>query len=380
MSHEMRTPLNVVIGLSDVLLQSNLPESAHNDVEKIYTSGSNLLGIINDILDISKIETGNLELIPADYDVAGLVNDVIQANILRRGSKPIAFKLEIDPSIPRRLRGDELRMKQIFNNLLSNAFKYTFEGSITLFIGWMRDDTGALLSIRVKDSGQGIREEDMGRLFSQYGQLNAQANRNIEGTGLGLSITKRLTEMMGGAIGVESEYGKGSAFSVTIRQDIADETPIGSETADSLAQFRFSNNRREKQRVLTVIPREKQILVVDDMETNLYVMRSLLGPYGLEVACVKRGEDVVRIIREERRRFDLVFMDHMMPDMDGIEATRLIRTIDTDYARNLPIIALTANALVGMREMFLTNGFNGYLSKPVDIAELDQVLAKWLAG
>jgi signal transduction histidine kinase/CheY-like chemotaxis protein len=378
MSHEMRTPLNAVIGLSEVLMQSGLPESACNDVEKIHASGSSLLGIINDILDISKIETGNLELIPADYDAASLVNDVIQVNIVRLGSKPIVFKLEIDESIPQRLRGDELRMRQIFNNLLSNAFKYTHEGSVIFSIGWTREDTGTLLNIRVQDTGQGIRQEDMGRLFSQYGQLNAQANRNIEGTGLGLSITKRLTEIMGGTIGVESEYGKGSTFSVALRQGIVDETPIGRDTAESLTQFRFSNNRREKQQVLTVIPSGKQILVVDDMEMNLYVVRSLLKPYGLEIACAKRGKEAVRLILEERRRFDLVFMDHMMPEMDGIEATRQIRAIDTDYARNLPIIALTANALVGIREMFLANGFNGYLSKPIDSVELDQILAKWL--
>jgi signal transduction histidine kinase/CheY-like chemotaxis protein len=379
MSHEMRTPLNAVIGLSEVLLQSDLPDSARNDVEKIYTSGASLLGIINDILDISKIETGNLELILADYDVASLVNDVLQVNIVRRGSKPITFALKIDERIPQRLRGDELRIRQIFNNLLSNAFKYTHEGSVILYIDWVRDDSGALLSIRVQDTGQGIRREDIGRLFSEYGQLNSKANRNIEGTGLGLSITKRLTEMMGGAIDVESEYGKGSTFSVTLRQEVVDALPIGRATADSLAQFRFSTNRRGKQQVLTVLPPGKQILVVDDMETNLYVARSLLKPYGVEVACAKRGKEAVTLIHEERRRFDLVFMDHMMPEMDGLEATSLIRALGTDYARDIPIIALTANALVGMREMFLANGFSGYLSKPIDGIELDQILAKWLA-
>jgi signal transduction histidine kinase/AmiR/NasT family two-component response regulator len=380
MSHEIRTPLNAIIGLSEIELQKNLPEDVLADLEKIYSSGSTLLGIINDILDISKIEAGNLALIPVEYDTPSLINDTVQLNIVRVGSKPIVFKLNIDDTIPARLFGDELRVKQILNNILSNAFKYTREGTVTLQIRWERQEEDAFMIFTVSDTGQGIKEEDLGKLFSEYSQLNTRANRKIEGTGLGLSITKRLVEMMDGTISVESEYGSGSSFTVRIRQEIADARPIGQEVSENLSSFRLieTKRRRGKNLVRARMPYGK-VLVVDDVITNLDVAKGLLLPYELTIDCVLSGQEAIDRVRKGAVKYDAIFMDHMMPGMDGIEATRIIREeIGTDYAKMVPVIALTANALAGNEEIFLASGFNGFLAKPIDIFKLDAILNQWV--
>ena len=385
MSHEIRTPLNAIIGLSEIELQKKLPLETRLDLEKIHTSGASLLAIINDILDISKIESGSFELIPVDYDVPGMVNDTIHLNIVRIGSKNIVFKLDIDPAIPRKLHGDEVRVKQVLNNLLSNAFKYTEEGNVGLHIAWEGQEDMAWISFTVSDTGRGIRQEDLSRLFSEYSQLDTRANRHIEGTGLGLSITRNLVELMGGAISVESEYGKGSAFRVRVPQQIVDRTPIGEATAQNLRLLQFMETRRNRKLNLAraYMPYGR-VLVVDDVETNLDVARGLMLPYGLSIECASGGQEAIEKIRAvcadpSRPRYDLILMDHMMPMMDGIEAVRIIRTeIDDDYARKVPIVALTANALAGNEEMFLSHGFSAFISKPVDIMQLDRVLNTWV--
>ncbi|MDR1949021.1 MAG: response regulator [Spirochaetaceae bacterium] len=380
MSHEIRTPLNAIIGLSEIEIQKKLPPDTHEDLEKIYNSGSGLLGIINDILDISKIEAGSFELIPVEYDTPSLINDTIQLNIVRIGSKPINFELDPDETLPSRFRGDELRVKQILNNILSNAFKYTQEGKVSLQIRWEAIEKDAMLCFTVADTGRGIRKEDMGKLFGEYSQLDTKANRKIEGTGLGLSITKKLTEMMDGTITVESEYGKGSVFTVRLRQQIADKKPIGKLMVENLKAFHFRNDKRSrgKNLIRSYMPYGR-VLVVDDVETNLDVARGLLLPYGLTIDCASGGREAITKIREEQMRYDVVFMDHMMPEMDGIEAVRFIRNeIDSEYAKNVPIIALTANAIVGNEEMFLSNGFNAFISKPIDIMRLDTILNQWI--
>ncbi|MDR1903900.1 MAG: response regulator [Treponema sp.] len=380
MSHEIRTPLNAIIGLSEIQLQNELPEDTRADLEKIYNSGSTLLGIINDILDISKIEAGSFELIPVDYDTPSLINDTIQLNVVRIGSKPIVFKLNIDDTLPARLFGDELRVKQILNNILSNAFKYTREGTVTLQIRWEKREEIAVFIFTITDTGQGIKKEDASKLFSEYSQLNTKANRKIEGTGLGLSITKKLVEMMNGIISVESEYGKGSSFTVQICQAIVDERPIGAEVADNLKSFRFIETRRTRSKnlVRTHMPYGK-VLVVDDVPTNLDVARGLMLPYGLTIDCVLSGKEAIENIRSESTKYDAIFMDHMMPEMDGIEAARIIRNdICTEYAKTVPIIALTANALAGNEEMFLSAGFNAFIAKPIDIMRLDVILNQWV--
>jgi signal transduction histidine kinase/DNA-binding response OmpR family regulator len=381
MSHEIRTPLNAVLGLSEVELQGSLPGKTRLNLEKIHHSGSHLLEIVNDILDISKIESGNFEINPAEYELYGVINDVIQINILRIGIKPVEFKLEIDETVPSKLYGDELRIKQILNNILSNAFKYTEEGRVRLVISWERMDDTALLAFTVEDTGRGIKQEDLEKLFSEYTQFEAAANRRIEGTGLGLSIAKGLAEAMGGSIVAESEYGKGSVFRVRLPQRIVDETPVGAEQAGNLRSLRFSADRsrgRGANLVRSHLPYGKT-LVVDDLETNLDVMKGLLMPYGLRVDTALSGQEAVEAIRKEEVRYDLVFMDHMMPGMDGIEAARIIRNeIGTPYARQVTMVALTANALAGNREMFLNNGFTDFISKPIDIYQLDMLLNRWI--
>jgi signal transduction histidine kinase/DNA-binding response OmpR family regulator len=385
MSHEIRTPLNAIIGLSEIQLQKQLPADTRADLEKIYNSGKTLLSIINDILDISKIEAGGFGLNPVDYDVPGLVNDAVQLNIVRIGSKKIVFDLEIDETIPVKLHGDELRVKQILNNLLSNAFKYTKEGGVALKIRWERQEDDAWVIILVSDTGIGIKKENMEKLFSEYGQLDLQANRHIEGTGLGLSITKTLVALMGGTITAESEYNAGSTFKAVIRQQIVDETPIGRETVETLKRLRFARDNRDKNRdfVRTYMPYGR-VLIVDDIATTLDVAMGLMTPYGLTVDCAAGGREAVEKIKAAGSgnfapQYDVVFMDHVMPEMDGIEATRIIRgEIGTEYARTVPIIALTANALVGNEEMFLSCGFNAFLSKPINVAHLDAVLNKWV--
>jgi signal transduction histidine kinase/FixJ family two-component response regulator/HPt (histidine-containing phosphotransfer) domain-containing protein len=381
MSHEIRTPLNAILGLSEVELGNNLPDGTRINLEKIYGSGSLLLEIVNDILDISKIGSGNFELFPAGYEVPSLINDTIQLNIMRIGSKPVEFKLELDETIPSRLCGDEVRVKQILNNLLSNAFKYTEEGEVRLCVTWKREGDDARLTFIVKDTGRGIKKEDLEKLFSEYTQFDTTANRRIEGTGLGLSITRGLVEKMSGNITVESEYGKGTVFRATLLQGILDGRPIDAETAENLRHFRFIEDRsrsRGNTLIRSWMPYGK-VLVVDDLQTNLDVMTGLLMPYGLQVDTVLSGQEAVERIRGEKVRYDLIFMDHMMPEMDGTEAARDIRNnVDSDYARNVPIIALTANAIAGNREMFLKNGFNDFIAKPIDIKRLDIVLNQWV--
>jgi PAS domain S-box-containing protein len=381
MSHEIRTPLNAIIGLSEIELQKALSEETRADLEKIYSSGSTLLGIINDILDISKIEAGSFELIPEDYDSPSLINDTIQLNVVRIGSKPISFKLLIDDTLPARFHGDELRVKQILNNILSNAFKYTKAGTVTLRVRWEKlDGEEALLSFIVSDTGQGIKKEDLEKLFSEYSQLDTRANRKIEGTGLGLSITKKLADMMNGTITVESEYGLGSTFTVQIRQKIAEERPIGPEVAENLRSFRFIETRRSRSNnlVRAQMPYGR-VLVVDDVATNLDVAKGLMLPYGLTIDCVLSGPEAIEAVRSGNVRYNAIFMDHMMPGMDGIEATRIIRNeIGTEYAKTVPIIALTANALAGNEEMFLSGGFNAFIAKPIDLMRLDTLLNQWV--
>jgi signal transduction histidine kinase/DNA-binding response OmpR family regulator len=385
MSHEIRTPLNAIIGLSEIEIQKKLPNDTLQDLGKIHNSGTNLLAIINDILDISKIEAGNLELIPVDYDVPSIINDTVQLNIMRIGSKNITFKLKVDPSTPVMLFGDELRVKQILNNILSNAFKYTDAGSVTLTVDWERKEDTALLTFVVRDTGRGIKPEDISKLFSEYQQLDTKANRHIEGTGLGLSITKKLLSLMNGAISVESEYGKGTAFTIKIPQRIVNDEPIGEKIVRDLENFHYKDiqNSDGLRLVRNYMPYGK-VLVVDDVETNLDVAKGLLLPYGLSIETASSGKEAIAKIKvfsegDSSSGYDLVLMDHMMPGMDGIEAVRIIRNdIPGDYGKTVPIVALTANALTGNEEMFLSKGFNAFIAKPIDVMQLDAVLNAWV--
>ncbi|MDR0819885.1 MAG: response regulator [Oscillospiraceae bacterium] len=383
MSHEMRTPLNAIIGLTQLTLDTdNIEGIIRDNIEKVYNSGVTLLSLINDILDISKIESGKFELIPVEYDMPSLINDTVTLNIVRIGSKPIKFHLVVDENMPSRLIGDELRVKQVFNNLLSNAFKYTKEGDVIWSVSFEDDGSDVWLVSSIKDSGIGIRPEDMRKLFSEYNQVDTKSNRKIEGTGLGLSICKNMVELMDGKITVESEYGKGSTFSVRLRQGKANDSsiPIGANVAENLRNFRYSDNKRNRNAKLvrTRIPYAR-VLIVDDVATNLDVAKGMMKPYGMQIDCVTSGPAAIELIRDGNIKYNAIFMDHMMPEMDGIEATHIIREeIGTEYAKNIPIIALTANAIVGNDDMFLQNGFQAFLSKPIDIMRMDVVINHWV--
>jgi signal transduction histidine kinase/CheY-like chemotaxis protein len=381
MSHEMRTPLNAIIGLSvRGLGEEDVSEGVSDNLEKIYSAGMTLLSTINDILDISKIESGKFELIPVEYDTPSLINDVITLNIMRINEKPIDFKLFVNEELPANLFGDELRVKQVFNNILSNAFKYTREGVVEWSIDFERDGDDVWIVSKIKDSGIGIKKEDLQKLFSDYNQVDTKSNRAIEGTGLGLSITKRIVEMMGGNIEVQSAYMEGSTFTVRLRQDFVNDKEIGKKLADSLMQFSYTEKKRDKsQKMVRAQMPYARVLIVDDVSTNLDVARGIMKPYGMAIDCVTSGQAAIDRIRGEAVCYDAIFMDHMMPEMDGIEATTIIREkIGTEYARNIPIIALTANAIVGTDKMFLANGFQDFLSKPIDIIRMDEVINTWV--
>jgi len=374
MSHEIRTPMNVIIGIAEIQLQKDdNPADTIDAFEKINESGSLLLNIINDILDFSKIVEGKMEIVPFQYDLPSLINDTTQLNYLRGESKPIEFIVSVDAETPLDLFGDGLRIKQILNNLLSNAFKYTDEGEIELSVFYEPSDTSeedVTIIFRVRDTGQGIPQEHIGRLFEDYTRFNSDKNRAITGTGLGLSITKRLLNLMNGDITVVSNQDKGSIFTVRLPQKRIGDKICGEENARRLREFDFHSTAIAKK---TQIIREYMpygsVLVVDDVKSNLFVARGLLAPYGLKIDTVDSGIDAVNKIKDGNE-YDIIFMDHMMPVMDGIEAAKIIR--GTGYDR--PIVALTANALVGQADMFMQNGFDGFIPKPIDSRKLNSVL------
>ena len=380
MSHEMRTPLNAIIGLSGLVLEDcDMSVDARSNIEKVADAGEVLLDLVNDILDISKIEAGKFELLPDEYEIPSLINDTVTSNILRIGENPIQFILSIDETLPGKLFGDDLRIRQILNNLLSNAFKYTKEGTVELGMSCEREAVDVWMTIWVSDTGQGIKPEYLGSLFSDYTQIDSSANKGIEGTGLGLSITKMIVEMMDGTITAESRYGEGSTFTVKIKQGFVSGAVIGPEVANNLRGLHYTDEkRRQSSQSKRISLPYARVLIVDDMPANLDVTRGMMNPYHMQVDTATSGQQAIDAVRKEDVKYDAIFMDHMMPGMNGIEAAGKIRDIGTDYAKAIPIIALTANALVGNEQLFLDSGFQAYISKPIERARLDAVIHRWL--
>jgi len=376
MSHEIRTPMNAIMGVTEILMQNKLSKEIEEGLNKIYNSCDLLLGIINDILDFSKIEAGKLDIMPAQYKLASMINDSVHLNMMRIDSKPIDFELQVDENIPAKLIGDELRIKQILNNLLSNAFKYTDTGKVILSVEHEPagpDQQSVTLVFSVRDTGHGMTKEQMGRLFAEYARFHQEKN-TAEGTGLGLSITQSLVSLMEGEILVESEPGVGSLFTVRLPQGMVDDAVLGEEVAANLRQFRLNYMTNGKRGQIRRDPMPYgRILIVDDVETNLYVAMGLMKPYMLQLEAVHSGREAIEKIKSGKV-YDIVFMDHMMPLMDGIEATAHIRELG--YAA--PIVALTANAVAGQAEIFLQNGFDDFISKPIDIRQLNAVLNKYV--
>ncbi|MCL2387750.1 MAG: ATP-binding protein, partial [Defluviitaleaceae bacterium] len=477
MSHEIRTPMNAILGMSELALRENLHDTPREHVEGIKQAGTNLLGIINNILDFSKIESGKLELIKKEYQLASVVNDIVNIIKVRMLGSKLRLILDVSSKIPNLLYGDHGRIHQVILNLMTNAVKYTETGFVELNLRSEQVGDTVNLIFQIRDSGKGIRKEDLDTLFDEFVQFETVANHGIEGTGLGLAIVKTLTNIMGGEIHVKSEYGEGSEFTIKIPQEIRgdeilakvdspQEKPVivferreltvttvirtmkdldvpctmasthaefydalignqyafafipvelydsfiekypklgGKTTRTKIILFcEFGSNETEdrglpmlavpvfslsiaallngKQHSVKMSKTEAQfftapqatVLVVDDMDTNLKVATGLLKPFGMTIDTCKNGIEAVASVKN--KNYDLVLMDHMMPKMNGIEATQVIRETNT----TLPIVALTANAVLGVQEMFFQNGFNDFISKPIDLTVLHNILAKWI--
>ena len=377
MSHEIRTPMNSILGVTDILMQKEiLQEDVEEGLNRIYSSCDMLLGIINDILDFSKIEAGMMEIAPAQYETASLINDSVQLNMTRIKEKPIEFEVHVDETVPAKLVGDELRIKQILNNLLSNAFKFTDSGKVTLSVVCepLPDNDIINLVLIVRDTGRGMTGEQMNKLFEEYSRFDDFFGAATEGTGLGLAITHRLTALMNGGIQVESQLGKGSMFAIRLPQQVVDDKILGKDVAEHLRHFRMSYVARNRRgQILHDSMSYGRVLIVDDVEANLYIGIGLMKPYGLKIETVKSGFEAIDLIGKDKT-YDVIFMDHMMPELDGMKTTEKLR--EMGYTK--PIVALTANAVAGQADIFLENGFDEFISKPIDIRQLDAVLKKFV--
>ncbi|GHV18460.1 hypothetical protein AGMMS49959_00260 [Planctomycetales bacterium] len=368
MSHEIRTPMNAILGMSELALRDHGTPAARDCIHDIKVSGENLLAIINDILDFSKVESGNFTINPAAYAAASLFNDALVIIRMRLAEKHLDFITAVAPEIPATLVGDAARVRQVLLNMLSNAVKYTASGFIKFSAACDFLTSGkARLTFIVGDSGVGIKPEDLPNLFGDFVRVDEKANVGIEGAGLGLAIARQLCRRMGGDITVESVYGKGSVFTATLIQNYENKLPLGNLEAHAV--------KEEKSGSARFIMPTARVLIVDDIATNLKIVQGLLAPFAMQFDTANSGPQAIDLAR--RNAYDLILMDHMMPEMDGIEATRQIRKLGNG-AQKVPIVALTANAVAGMREVFLNNGFNGYLSKPIELDKLNAVVEHWI--
>ncbi len=366
MSHEIRTPINAVLGMDEMIIRETEDPVILEYATNIKSAGENLLSLVNDILDLSKIESGKMHLINVDYKTVDVIKSIVNTMSLRMSEKGLSFVVEADKQMPSVLHGDEMRIKQIVMNLLSNACKYTREGHVKLRFAGEKDDASYKLKVYVEDTGIGIKDEDLSRLFDSFERIDETKNRNIEGTGLGLSITNNLLSMMGSRLQVESTYGVGSIFSFEISQTIVDDYPIGD--INKVTEVKLGRSSSVK----AYMAPDAKILVVDDNAINLAVMKGLLKKTGAHVETALSGMDCLQMIKGTA--YNLIFMDHLMPDMDGIETLHKMRNFTLHKNVETPVIVLTANAVAGAREMYLENGFTDYLTKPVDVDALEEMI------
>lgn len=381
MSHEIRTPINGILGMDSMLLKECKDETLRDYALNIQSAGQTLLSLINDILDISKIESGKMEILPVTYSVFTVLNDCYNMVAVRAKDKNLELVMDISPEIPTALFGDEVRIRQVVNNLLSNAVKYTNEGSVTLSV-WAEkvdvdpmqgDNTSRVeLFIQVKDTGIGIREKDREKLFADFVRLDEKRNRNIEGTGLGLNLTKQLLDMMGGTIEVESTYGVGSVFTVSLLQQVSDEKPLG----DFEKLYRQHVNVVDAAQERFEAP-EAKILVVDDVQMNLKVFVGLLKSTKIQIDTAINGAEALELV--QKQHYDVIFLDHMMPVMDGVEAFRRMKKLEKNPNANTPVVMLTANAVAEARNGYMDEGFSDYMAKPIREEVLLTTLKKFLS-
>ena len=378
MSHEIRTPINAILGMNEMILRETAEPSTVEYAENVRNAGNTLLGLVNDILDFSKIEAGKMDIIPVDYDLSSVLNDLVTMIQTRADNKGLELIVNVDPEIPVQLHGDEIRIKQVATNVLTNAVKYTEKGSVSISVGYepLPEENGKRmigLSFKVSDTGIGIKQEDMSKLFSAFERIEEERNRTIEGTGLGMNITRRLLDMMGSKLEVESEYGKGSTFSFTVKQEVMSDQPIGNYEES----YRRTLADRRKYKEKFTAP-EAQVLVVDDTKMNLSVFRSLLKKTLVQIDTAASGDECIEKTKE--KKYDIIFLDHRMPVKDGIETLQELLADKENPNTATPAVCLTANAVSGAREMYISAGFTDYLTKPIDPDHLEAVLIKYLPG
>ena len=372
MSHEIRTPINAVLGMNKMILSETKDEAIREYANDVESAAQMLLGIVNEILDLSKIESGKMSLVEGEYDVSTIFHDVSNMIALRAQAKNLDFILKVDENIPKSLYGDDVKLRQILTNLLSNAVKYTKNGVVSFTVECEKADESDKVRItyKIKDTGIGIKKEDMPKLFEVFERLDEGKNRAIEGTGLGLSITVQFLKLMNSSLQVESEYGKGSTFSFTIEQRIVDSTPLG----DIARNFNIKRQKYEHEEKIKAS--DKKVLIVDDNNMNRRIFSALLKKSEIQVVEAEGGNECLALVSSQE--FDMIFLDHMMPGMDGIETIRAMRTLADNKNRMTPVIAITANAIDGAEAYYLKEGFDGYISKPIEPEYLNNIIKKYI--
>ena len=372
MSHEIRTPINAILGMNKAIINEAKDEYIRECAEDVEGAAQALLGIVNEILDLSKIEAGKMTLAEGEYATSSMLYDVTNMIAVRAQTKDLQFVVNVDPNLPVKLYGDDIKIRQVLVNLLSNAVKYTNEGTVTMTLECERlaDERSVKLTCRVSDTGIGIKEEDMPKLFQEYERFEEERNRTIEGTGLGMSITLQFLKLLDSHLEVESQYGSGSTFTFAITQKIVDETPIGD------FDKKFMQRKKKYQQEDPIKVKGNKVLLVDDYTVNRRIFTILLKDTGINVVEAGSGEECLKLVKDEK--YDIIFLDHMMPGMDGIQTLEAFRTLEGNQNLSTPVVALTANAIDGAKEYYISKGFDDYLEKPIEKEKLLALIEKYI--